>query len=102
MTPVARWQSVPLSHPAIAGHFPAFPVVPGAWLLTLVEDECLRQSGGRWRLAGIRQVRFRQVVSPDTRFCIRLEPLASGELSFAIDGEGGRLADGKLALDDLP
>lgn len=102
MIPEVRWECVPPSHPALAGHFPTAPIVPGAWLLTLVEDECLRQFGAGVRLAGIRHARFRQKVSPGMRFRIRLEPLASGEMSFALEGEGGRLADGRIALDGGP
>ena len=99
MTAGARRQCVPRSHPALAGHFPGAPIVPGAWMLTLIEAECRKQFGARLRIAGIRHARFRKPVAPDRPFCIRLTLLAPGEMAFAVEDDGIRLVEGKLVVD---
>jgi acyl-coenzyme A synthetase/AMP-(fatty) acid ligase len=93
----ARWQQVSGSHPALAGHFPGAPIVPGAWLLTLVEEECARQFGDAW-VGSITQARFRKVITPEMRFRVEVKRDAAAALSFSIDDEDGRLADGRITL----
>ncbi len=60
MSAVKPWLQVPSDHPALDGHFPGEPIVPGALLL----DEVLHSLGGqapRWR---IDQVKFHRAVRP--------------------------------------
>lgn len=75
----------PPDHPALVGHFPGEPIVPGALLL----DEALHAVGmrhARWRIAS---VKFHRVVRP-------LEPLQfesregpAGQLELTIRSAGG-------------
>lgn len=53
---------IPVDHPCFAGHFPNFPLVPGAlllaWIRPLVEQDC------GLSLSHIKQAKFHQPVVP--------------------------------------
>ena len=93
-----RWQHVPTSHPALAGHFPGNPVVPGAWLLALVERAARLQFGEGLRLLGMRDANFRSPLRPEDRFRIVLDRVAEDRVAFRIEGEAALVADGTLLL----
>jgi 3-hydroxyacyl-[acyl-carrier-protein] dehydratase len=54
---------VPTSHPALPGHFPGRPIVPGVLLLDHV-IETLRQGTGA-RVDIVREVKFRSALQPE-------------------------------------
>lgn len=62
MTRIAFEFRVPATHPALAGHFPGNPVVPGVLLLDQVLH-ALTQSTGR-SVTRLRQVKFMSVLLP--------------------------------------
>ncbi|MET4574938.1 hypothetical protein [Ottowia thiooxydans] len=77
---LGRWQVSP-DHPALEGHFPGTPVVPGALLLSWFLQQLTRSTG--CAVAEIRETRFSGVALPgaqlesrvsvngmDTRFAI--------------------------------
>jgi acyl-coenzyme A synthetase/AMP-(fatty) acid ligase len=92
------WQRVPASHPALAGHFPGNPVVPGAWLLALVERAARLQFGEGLQLLGMPEASFRAPLRPEERFRIVLDRVARDRVAFRIEGEASLLADGTLQL----
>ena len=96
--PAQEWQSVPASHPALAGHFPGNPVVPGAWLLALVERAARLQFGDGLQLLGMPDASFRSPLRPDDRFRIVLDRIAQDRVAFRIEGEAALVADGTLLL----
>ncbi|HEX3951401.1 MAG TPA: hypothetical protein VHW95_16210 [Steroidobacteraceae bacterium] len=83
-------------HPAFSGHFPAFPVLPGAALL----DEMLKilESARAidlksWRVAS---VKFLDAVRPRDSLIFEHEVPSAGLIRFAI-----RVADRKIASGTL-
>ena len=65
----------PLTHPAIAGHFPGNPVVPGVLILDQV-------STALFELSGMHVVRFEQV-----KFLSILPPDEAAHVTCEIDNE---------------
>jgi len=73
-------QSIPADHPALAGHFPGNPVVPGVVLLDLVREGLSAWQPGQ-RISGIQQVKFMQALLPEQALDLQLE-IQSGRLRF--------------------
>jgi len=99
--PAQNWQSVPASHPALPGHFPGNPVVPGAWLLALVERAARQRFGEDLRLLGMPDASFRSPLRPADRFRIVLDRIARDRVAFRIEGEAALVADGTLTVRDV-
>ncbi len=93
-----EWQSVPASHPSLPGHFPGHPVVPGAWLLALVERAARHRFGEDLHLIGMPDASFRTPLRPEDRFRIVLDRIAQDRVAFRIEGEAALVADGTLLV----
>lgn len=83
-------------HPALAGHFPGTPIVPGVVLL----DEMLRAlesehggAAGSWRIGA---AKFVKPVRPGECLTLERERLANGSVRFAVLREGQPVALGLL------
>jgi 3-hydroxyacyl-[acyl-carrier-protein] dehydratase len=83
-------------HPALAGHFPGTPIVPGVVLL----DETLRAveqdaagAATRWRISA---AKFVSPVRPGEQLTLMHEPLADGSLRFTVSRDGRLVAHGLL------
>jgi acyl-coenzyme A synthetase/AMP-(fatty) acid ligase len=98
----SEWQSVPASHPALPGHFPGNPVVPGAWLLELVERAARHRFGDGLEVLGLPAASFRAPLRPEDRFRIVLERTAKDRVAFRIEGEEALVADGTLLMREAP
>src|SRR5450432_1086537 len=88
---------VPKDHPSFAGHFPKFPVLPGAVLL----DEALqviqrerRIDITQWHIAS---VKFLDVVRPGDALCLEHELAQSGLIRFRIRAADRIVATGTLS-----
>jgi 3-hydroxymyristoyl/3-hydroxydecanoyl-(acyl carrier protein) dehydratase len=82
----------------LAGHFPGAPIVPGAWLLTLVESFCRAEFGADVTVSGIEYVRFRQPLLPDQRFRIRVTELPDDVVDFEVERDGSPVAEGRIIV----
>ncbi|KGI76826.1 hydroxymyristoyl-ACP dehydratase [Oleiagrimonas soli] len=82
-------------HPALPGHFPGRPLVPGVVLLDELAALLQRERG--WRLARIVDAKFVAPLWPDRTAELRVhgEP---PRLRFEILGEGGVLARGRVEV----
>jgi 3-hydroxyacyl-[acyl-carrier-protein] dehydratase len=53
------------SHPIFSGHFPSQPIVPGACLVQIAQELLSDQLGQPVCFTAIRNLKFRQPVTPD-------------------------------------
>ena len=53
------------SHSIFAGHFPGHPIVPGACLVQIAQELLSNQTGTPILFTGIRNLKFRQPITPD-------------------------------------
>ncbi|MHB8477923.1 MAG: hypothetical protein ACYDBZ_16725 [Steroidobacteraceae bacterium] len=88
---------IPQDHPAFAGHFPKFPVLPGAVLL----DEALQAIEGArgidlrdWRIAS---VKFMDAVRPGDTLRLQHAAPHGGVIRFTIHAAARLVASGSLA-----
>jgi 3-hydroxymyristoyl/3-hydroxydecanoyl-(acyl carrier protein) dehydratase len=65
------------------GHFPGEPILPGIAQLELVSQAVQAVSDAPLRVAGMRRVRFKQVVRPDDKLEITVNPPTRGRTGFA-------------------
>ena len=73
------------SHPAVAGHFPGHPIVPGALLLAELED-ILDASG--YRVVACVRAKFLAPVAPETRCDFRLDCADPRGVTFEVAAAG--------------
>ena len=79
MTPAGTF-AVPHTHPALPGHFPGQPVVPGVVLLDHVA-QCIVPPGAR--LTAIDVVKFTRPVLPDEPVAVMAGVHEAGRVAFA-------------------
>ena len=82
-------------HPALPGHFPGRPVVPGVVLLDHVIGAA-RESFGLGPAIGLPRVKFTAPVLPGQRVDIALTRLDAGRIGFACAVAGHGVATGEL------
>lgn len=88
---------IPHDHPAFAGHFPKFPVLPGAVLLDEALQAIERARGIDLEYWRISSVKFLDVIRPGD--AMRLEHTApqSGVIRFTIHAANRVVASGILS-----
>lgn len=92
----APW-CVPHDHPALPGHFPGNPVVPGVLVLEAVLEAAQRWLGEALAVRALPQVKFNGILRPGAQARIELE-LRGAQLRFQVSCNGERLAQGLLVL----
>ena len=88
---------VPKDHPAFAGHFPKFPVLPGAVLLDAALQVIQRERGidlTQWQIAS---VKFLGVVRPGDALCLEHEARKGSLIRFSVRVADRTVASGSLS-----
>ncbi len=83
-------------HPALAGHFPGSPVLPGVVLLDEMVRAVEQAQGGaaaRWTVGA---AKFLKPVQPGETLTLEYEPLPNGSIRFAVSSAGRAVAAGVL------
>ena len=91
--------SVSADHPALPGHFPGLPIVPGVVLLDRLLD-AVEQATGQ-RVARLEQVKFLRAVRPDQRVdgCCSVDGTRIAfRLTAPSDAAAATVATGTLSL----
>ena len=61
------------SHPIFAGHFPGFPIVPGACLVQIAQELLSDSLCASVALTGIHNLKFRHPITPDMDVVYRFD-----------------------------
>jgi 3-hydroxymyristoyl/3-hydroxydecanoyl-(acyl carrier protein) dehydratase len=85
-------------HPALAGHFPGNPIVPGALILDAVL-QAVEEYRGRMRLKRVVSAKFTSPLRPGESFSIKLNEAGDSHIDFECSLEGRALASGRLAVE---
>jgi len=92
---------VPASHPALPGHFPGQPVVPGVVLLDAVIAAAERLPGPALQIEALTSAKFMSPLLPDQSAWIELIR-SEARLTFSIRLEARELAIGEFRLAAAP
>lgn len=88
---------VPPEHPALPGHFPGDPVVPGVLLLDLVLEAARRQ-GGLGAPLRLTRAKFVAPVRPGESLALSLTRGEGGRLGFTLARDGTVVLSGEAEL----
>ena len=89
--------SVPAEHPALPGHFPGRPIVPGVVILDLMVEEWRRRHPDA-PLRGVRKMKFISMLAPDQAFTVDWGEMRDGKLNFTARSGSKSLATGQFVL----
>ena len=90
---------IPASHPALPGHFPDHPVVPGVVMLEAVTAALSPDAGGAPHVSGFPMVKFLAPLSPEQDFEVVFTVKRPGQMAFEVIANGEKLAIGTLVCD---
>lgn len=90
--------SIPVDHPAFAGHFPGAPVVPGVVLIDRVMFVIAAATGQAYRQ--IAWAKFLRPVPPGQALMIHYETDVYGSARFEITAGTDKVASGHLLVAD--
>jgi 3-hydroxymyristoyl/3-hydroxydecanoyl-(acyl carrier protein) dehydratase len=96
MSEQAQWLSIPADHPALPGHFPGNPIVPGVVLLSQVWDAVCRESGAPLHCTGWPSVKFLAPLQPGVPFRVDVEFGAMQSAKFVCRTAAGTIAQGSV------
>jgi 3-hydroxymyristoyl/3-hydroxydecanoyl-(acyl carrier protein) dehydratase len=88
---------IPADHPALPGHFPGNPIVPGVVLLDAALAAIEAALGLDLRQYQLASAKFLAIVRPGERLAIDYEALANRSVRFTIRSTEQAVASGLLA-----
>jgi 3-hydroxyacyl-[acyl-carrier-protein] dehydratase len=89
--------SITTEHPALPGHFPGQPIVPGVVILDLLVEEW-RKRRPDTPLRGLRKMKFVAMLAPAQEFSVSWSEIRDGKVAFTVESGGKSLAAGQFVL----
>lgn len=90
---------VPRDHPALAGHFPGNPIVPGVLVLEQLLEAAEGRLGHALRICGLAHVKFPAPLLPDEEARASFQ-IDRGRLEFEVEHAGRFIARGAFQLSE--
>lgn len=100
MNKAVHW-TVPLDHPAFAGHFPGTPILPGVVLLDTALQAIANANGIALDRCQISSVKFLSPANPGEALEIQHAISANGTIRFDIVAGMRKIVNGSIVL-ELP
>ena len=97
MNNTTHW-TVPVDHPAFAGHFPGTPILPGVILLDTVIHSIAAATGIALDLCEISSVKFLSPANPGNELAIHHTIMANGTIRFDIEVGMRKIASGSILM----
>lgn len=94
--------SIPMDHPAFAGHFPGTPIVPGVVLLEEALHAITLASGISPAACQINSVKFLSPLRPGESVVIEHETQDNGSVRFEINCGTRKIVSGSITLGNTP
>lgn len=92
----AQWHAIPHDHPALPGHFPGHPVVPGVVLLSEVWGAVCRDTARPLTCAGWPSVKFLAPLLPGERFQVEVDFSSAESAKFICKTAERTIAQGSV------
>ena len=95
--------SINADHPALPGHFPGNPIVPGVVILDYILA-AVTAALPAYQVSGVRKLKFLRTLLPNQTCdvevgAIQLSEMRDGRLRFVCLQAGERIAEGNLLLE---
>jgi 3-hydroxymyristoyl/3-hydroxydecanoyl-(acyl carrier protein) dehydratase len=87
---------IPGTHPALAGHFPGAPIIPGVVIIDHVISAVSELKGKPVRVNSIPSIKFLSPIGPDEEFEISLTEKDSGKVIFSVSSNDRKILTGSL------
>lgn len=96
-----RQRQISGDHPALAGHFPGNPLVPGVVLLTELLGILELEAGTECGPVTLTSVKFMRRLRPGEPFSVSWQRLPDQDIAFAVGHEGDMIATGTVRCPGL-
>lgn len=97
MNHITHW-TVPVNHPAFAGHFPDMPILPGVVLLDVALQAIAEANNITLAFCKISSVKFLSPAKPGDVLIIEHKTSVNGTLHFDISTDTRKVATGSVVL----
>lgn len=93
---VERTLTIPKEHPALAGHFPGFPIVPGVLVLDEVIETLKARYGDGLVVTGLPAVKLSSPLKPEEPLMITIETEDADTAAFMCRVGSRLIASGSI------
>lgn len=87
---------VSTDHPALPGHFPGHPIVPGVVILDRLVADLATRTGAR--AVGVKRMKFTRPLAPGEEFVVEWGEPQKGGVRFSVKVGAEMLASGQFAI----